>query len=127
VWDAASGRETLTLKGHPDFAAWSVAFSPDSQRLASASADTTVKVWDAATGREVLTLRGHLAQVQSVIFSPDGRRLVTGSGDGTVKVWDTASGQEALTLEGNIGFGNEEGLPLPSSKPASAGFLDWRL
>jgi WD40 repeat protein len=43
VWDSASGRETLTLKGHNGFVA-SVAFSPDGQRLASASLDGTVKV-----------------------------------------------------------------------------------
>ena len=50
VWEAASGRELLTLKGHSD-AIVSVAFSPDGQRIVTGSEDQTAKVWEAASGR----------------------------------------------------------------------------
>jgi WD40 repeat protein len=49
---------------------WSVAWSPDGRRLATASWDQTAKVWDAASGQEVLTLRGHTDRVVSVAWSP---------------------------------------------------------
>ena len=38
LWDAATGQELLTLKGHTA-SVNSVAFSPDGKRLASASMD----------------------------------------------------------------------------------------
>jgi len=44
VWDAASGQQLLTLRGHSD-AVEGVVFSPDGKRLATASHDQTAKVW----------------------------------------------------------------------------------
>jgi WD40 repeat protein len=45
VWDAQTGQETLTLKGHYD-RVLSVSFSPDGKRIVSGSYDKTLKVWD---------------------------------------------------------------------------------
>jgi len=107
VWDAATGQETLTLKGH-SFAVpvLSVSFSPDGKRIVSGSEDKTVKVWDAQTGQEMLTLKGHSGDVNSVSFSPDGKLIVSGGGTGfrkpgEIKVWDAQTGQEVLPLEGH--------------------------
>ena len=87
VWDATSGQETLTLKGHTNLVT-SVAFSSDGKRLASASYDSTVKVWDVTSGQEMLTFKGHTDAVLSVAFSPDGKWVTSASMDYTVNVWD---------------------------------------
>jgi WD40 repeat protein/serine/threonine protein kinase len=126
IWDATTGQEFLSLGGHTGFVTC-VAFSPDGQRLASASADTTVKVWDAQTGREILTFRGHNRRIDSVAFSPDGKRLASATSgfrtkaDGEVKIWDAQTGQEALTVRGHIGWINCVAFTPDGRRLASAG------
>jgi WD40 repeat protein/serine/threonine protein kinase len=84
-------REVATLRGHSsDIRA--VAWSPDGQRLATASKDYTLKVWDAVNVQELATLRGHKQVICSVSWSPDGRRLASASWDKTLRVWDVATG-----------------------------------
>jgi dipeptidyl aminopeptidase/acylaminoacyl peptidase len=91
VWDAASGKELVTLTGHTDLVRC-LAFSPDGKRLVSGSADKTLKVWDVATGQELLTLRGHEGPVNALAWSPDGQRIGSAGGDknkpGEIRIWD---------------------------------------
>jgi hypothetical protein len=96
LWDAGTGQELRSLKGHTDHV-MCVAFSPDGALLASGGDDGTVKVWDAGTGQELLTFNtgpvfsvafgpggaGFIRPVLSVAFSPDGARLAGGT-----SVWD---------------------------------------
>jgi hypothetical protein len=45
IWDLRTGQEVCTLHGHK-LSVFGVNFSPDGRRLATSSADGTVKIWD---------------------------------------------------------------------------------
>ncbi|WP_407885597.1 WD40 repeat domain-containing protein, partial [Scytonema sp. NUACC26] len=76
----------------------SVVFSPDGERLATASDDKTARVWDAKTGKPLQTLTGHESSVSSVVFSPDGERLATASDDKTARVWQVGDIEDMLAI-----------------------------
>jgi predicted NACHT family NTPase len=87
LWEASSGREILTCKGHTNVVE-SVAFSPDGEILASGSYENTIKLWDVKTGECLKVLQGHTESVMSVTFNPDGNILASGSFDRTIRLWD---------------------------------------
>ncbi|MFM8635327.1 MAG: protein kinase domain-containing protein [Planctomycetia bacterium] len=87
LWEAEGGfTRRRPLLGHSD-SALCLAFSPNSRRVATGSADHTVRIWDVARGEELAVLRGHTNHVNAVAFSPDGSLLATASDDATVRVW----------------------------------------
>ena len=103
VWDAFTGKETATLKGH-DGVVFLAAFSPDGKTIVTASFDKTTRLWDAATGGEIAVLRGHEEGVFTAAFTPDGKTIVTGSFDKMARLWDAATAKEVAVLRGHEGF-----------------------
>jgi WD40 repeat protein len=77
---------------------YTVAYSPDGNRIVTASGDNTAKVWDVQTGYLLLDLQGHTKRVISAVFSPDGKKILTASNDETAKIWDAESGSLLLNL-----------------------------
>lgn len=101
VWDAASGRAVLTLKGHTR-PVDAVAISSDGERLVSGSQDGTVKLWDMATGLEQRSWAAYPSAVFGLAIDNKGKQLVT-AGFEKVKVWDMATGQEMLSVTADVG------------------------
>ncbi|MFL6551740.1 MAG: WD40 repeat domain-containing protein [Chthoniobacterales bacterium] len=66
----------------------SAQFSPDGQRVVTASRDKTARLWDATSGKPIGEPMKHEGGVFSAQFSPDGQRVVTASKDKTARLWD---------------------------------------
>jgi WD40 repeat protein len=77
------------LAGHEDRLR-DIAVSEDGLRVASSSADRTLRIWDAQTGEILFTFPGHAGWVEGVTFSPDSRFAVSASRDDTVRLWNVA-------------------------------------
>ncbi|HEY4055931.1 MAG TPA: WD40 repeat domain-containing protein, partial [Kofleriaceae bacterium] len=88
IWDAATGKQELVLRGHQDLV-MDIAFSPDDKIIASSSYDRTIRVWDLATQRSRV-IRGHGGAIDRVAWK-DAGHLVTGSRDGTIRLWNVPS------------------------------------
>ena len=99
VFDVGTRKVVGKLTGHT-LAVTNVAFSPTDPLIATASADSTVRIWDGKTFRLRAELRGHSAGIKGLAFSPDGKTLATGSWDSTIRLWGPLSGKFVAQLEG---------------------------
>jgi serine/threonine protein kinase/WD40 repeat protein len=93
IWNAYTGALVHDLPGH-NTCIWSVAFSPDGKRLASAAGKRgkglrgELRIWDLVTGKEMLQLQDHDGAVVGVGFSADQQWFGTTGGDGKVRIWN---------------------------------------
>jgi WD40 repeat protein len=120
VWEPGSGRAARTLPD-PDKSpvptrllsgglaggakltlldTWmtSVAWSPDSRKLALVDANGKVKAWDIKADDEAPLLGTHEGGAHSLVWNPSGTRLASVGGDGVVKVWDPAKRKGPLAI-----------------------------
>ncbi|MCA0325659.1 MAG: pentapeptide repeat-containing protein [Proteobacteria bacterium] len=96
---APSGR-LQWLSGHSG-AVTAVAFSPNGQRIASASDDSTLCLWGASSGECLITFSVRQHSVSAVAFSPNGQRIASASHDRTLRLWDASSGECLITFSGH--------------------------
>lgn len=92
LWDVRSRQKKIPAPtGHSKTVA-SVAFSPDSRKLATASHDRKIIIHDVATGRPMgPPLTGHTNRVRGLAFSPDGKLVLSGDDDGLLLLWNAES------------------------------------
>lgn len=99
VWSLQTGKLLDVLSGH-EGPVCSLAFSPSSQLLASASWDKTVRLWETFEGRSYKEALSHSSDCLCVTWKPDGSELATSALDGTINFWDPEEGTLLGTIEG---------------------------
>jgi len=79
---------------------YSVTFSPDGERIATAQDNGNVEIWQ-KDGTLLTTLKAHKDRVYMVNFSPDGQYMASASMDGTLKLWNLATYSQIQTFHGH--------------------------
>lgn len=117
LWDAASGNPLQTLVEHKPMTPhhfpsmlFAVAFSPDSQVLATGDKVGHIAVWDVASGKKVSELeapvmytwdpkqrRHSIGGIRSLAFSTDGKHVAAG-GIGTIGNIDHLDGPSRIEI-----------------------------
>lgn len=101
LWDAASGD---VIRDFPHRSTvWSVAFSPDGRRLATADGNGEARIWSTADGSELVRPFGTPGfSMRSIVFSPDGSLLATAGTDKTAAIRDATTGAVRQTFEHGV-------------------------
>jgi len=130
----ASGQIINTWKRHDDIIS-ELEFTPQGDKLISASHDTWVKIWDTQgnlldafqpTGADNLP-----SDILGMGISPDGKALATIPFDGPVKIWDLTAYKQITEMGGSGGWDTSEvafssdGKYLAATQ--AAGLWIWRI
>ena len=91
-----SMRVSRIYRGHTD-KVYSVVFSPDGTKLASASNDGTARIWDIATGEAIREFKVD-AGLTYAVFDPSGTHLSISTRNGHILTFDVSDGTLAHDL-----------------------------
>ncbi|MGJ7512648.1 WD40 repeat domain-containing protein [Variovorax sp. GT1P44] len=103
IRNARTGDLAFTLR--PDrMALYKIAFSADSQFVATASHTGEAQVWRVQDGALTFRLAGHRDRLRAAVFLGSGMRLATASMDNTIRIWAADSGTLLRTLDGHANW-----------------------
>ena len=99
LWDAKTGNLLRAITEETDID--SIAFSPDSSTLASATWDGAIHLWDVTTPKllKIFETESWMDNGNAIEFSPDGRTLACGFNGDAVCFWEVATGKLQKTIE----------------------------
>ncbi len=66
---------------------YTVSWSPDGTKIASAGNGEIIEAWDSTSGNSLFNLVSGAGTVYSVVWSPDSERVASASDDQTVQLW----------------------------------------
>jgi WD40 repeat protein/serine/threonine protein kinase len=99
IWDVPHFREHKEFKPHSRPVS-TLAFSPDTRRLATAGdGDEAVKLWDVATRQELIRLPHDRLRLQELLFSADGNQILARTSSGDLLFWHAPSLAEIAQAE----------------------------
>ncbi len=104
LWDVASARKRASFERN-EASVWSLAFTGESGRFASAAHDWKIALWDAATPAQPLhVLDGHESAVLALAYTPAATLLASGGADRTVRLWNLTNLEMLRTYRGSTDF-----------------------
>jgi formylglycine-generating enzyme required for sulfatase activity/serine/threonine protein kinase/WD40 repeat protein len=104
---AVIARSTRVLTGEMtrggDQNVFGIAWSPNSEILATGHYGGSVTLWNMASGEQFKVLAGHANTVNAIAFDSRGELLATGGEDSTIRLWNADTWEETGKLEGHAG------------------------
>lgn len=104
VVELGTGEIARTYRGHTK-SITHLAWSLDSQRLASGASDHLVYVWDWSKSQDPLIFQKHDASISALSWSPSGRFIASADDVGIVYLWDAKGGRVSVSVQTDGGYG----------------------
>jgi WD40 repeat protein/serine/threonine protein kinase len=91
--------QSRVLEGHTD-SVLSAQFSPNGEKIVTASRDRTARIWQSVDGAHLRQLsEGHSFLASRVAYFPGGKRMATAAVDNTLRIWDINSATQKRVLD----------------------------